>query len=37
MKTIIETKQLEFDKSSFLIDLVKQDVGFIDISQKSID
>lgn len=36
MKTIIETTQLEFDKSDFLIDLVKHDNGqlYIEIAQK---
>jgi len=29
MKTIIETTQLEFDKSSFLIDLVKHENGLL--------
>ena len=36
MKTILETKLLEFDKSDFLIDLVKHDNGqlYIEIVQK---
>jgi hypothetical protein len=35
MKEILETSQLEFDKSSFLIDLVRQDTGalYIEITQ----
>lgn len=35
MKTILETTQLEFDKSAFLIDLVKHDNGqlYIEIVQ----
>lgn len=39
MKTIIETTQLEFDKSDFLIDLVKHDNGllYIEITQNIID
>jgi|SRR5690606_33503475 len=39
MKTIIETTQLEFDKSDFLIDLVKHDSGllYIEIVQNIID
>ena len=36
MREIIETKQLEFDKSSFLIDLIKHDNGllYIEILQR---
>lgn len=39
MKTIIETTQLEFDKSDFLIDLVEHDNGllYIEIVQTIID
>ena len=39
MKTIIETTQLEFDKSDFLIDLVKHDNGklYIEIVQTILD
>jgi len=39
MKTIIETTQLEFDKSDFLIDLVKHDNGllYIEIVQTIMD
>lgn len=39
MKTIIETTQLEFDKSDFLIDLVKHDNGklYIEIIQTILD
>jgi hypothetical protein len=38
MKTIIETKQLELDKSNFLIDLVKHENGlhYIEIIQQII-
>lgn len=39
MKTIIETTQLEFDKSDFLIDLVKHDNGklYVEIVQTILD
>jgi len=39
MKTILETTQLEFDKSDFLIDLVKHDNGllYIEIVQSIMD
>ncbi len=39
MKTVIETTQLEFDKSDFLIDLVKHDNGllYIEIIQSIFD
>ena len=39
MKTIIETTQLEFDKSDFLIDLVKHENGllYIEITQNIIN
>lgn|SRR5690554_737119 len=39
MKTVIETTQLEFDKSDFLIDLVKHDNGklYIEIIQTILD
>ena len=39
MKTIIETKQLEFDKSDFLIDLVEHSNGmlYIEIVQSIFD
>ena len=39
MKTILETTQLEFDKSDFLIDLVKHEKGllYIEITQSIID
>ncbi|QOD59425.1 hypothetical protein H9I45_08565 [Polaribacter haliotis] len=39
MKTIIETTQLEFDKSDFLIDLVKHDNGklYVEIIQTILD
>jgi hypothetical protein len=39
MKTILETTQLEFDKSDFLIDLVEHDNGllYIEISQNIFD
>ena len=39
LKTILETTQLEFDKSDFLIDLVKHEKGllYIEITQSIID
>lgn len=38
MKTVLETKQLEFNKSSFLIELVKHENGlqYIEINQQII-
>ncbi|MBG7611548.1 hypothetical protein IU405_04715 [Polaribacter sp. BAL334] len=39
MKTIIETKQLEFDKSTFLIDLVRHENGslYVEMLQNIFD
>jgi hypothetical protein len=36
MDTILKTRQLEFDKSTFLVDLIKQDKGafYIEILQR---
>ena len=36
MNTILKTRQLEFDKSTFLVDLIKQDKGafYIEILQR---